>query len=60
MVPWIALLLIIKELDYTTATLTVSGDGYREEDPTFLTSITVASGGNGYISPTVTFGDPTI
>jgi len=48
-----------KGTGYTTATLTVSGDGYREEDPTFLTSITVASGGNGYISPTVTFGDPT-
>jgi hypothetical protein len=45
---------------YTTATLTVSGDGYREEDPTFLTSITVPTGGNGYISPTVTFGDPTL
>jgi hypothetical protein len=49
-----------KGTGYTTATLTVSGDGYREEDPTFLTSISVASGGNGYISPTVTFGDPTL
>jgi hypothetical protein len=48
-----------KGTGYTSATLTVQGDGYREEDPTFLTSITVASGGNGYISPTVTFGDPT-
>jgi hypothetical protein len=49
-----------KGTGYTTATLTVSGDGYLEEDPTFLTSISVASGGNGYISPTVTFGDPTL
>jgi hypothetical protein len=49
-----------KGTGYTTATLTVSGDGYREEDPTFLTSITVASGGNGYDSPTVTFGDPAL
>jgi hypothetical protein len=48
-----------KGTGYTTATLTVSGDGYREEDPTLLTSIAVATGGNGYISPTVTFGDPT-
>jgi hypothetical protein len=48
-----------KGTGYTTATLTVGGDGYREEDPTFLTNITVASGGNGYINPTVTFGDPT-
>lgn len=49
-----------KGTGYTTATLTVAGDGYREEDPTFLTSISVSSGGNGYISPTVTFGDPTL
>jgi hypothetical protein len=49
-----------KGTGYTTATLTVSGDGYREEDPTFLTSISVASGGNGYASPTVTFGDPAL
>jgi hypothetical protein len=49
-----------KGTGYTTATLTVAGDGYREEDPTFLTSISVASGGNGYASPTVTFGDPTL
>ena len=48
-----------KGTGYTSATITVSGDGYREEDPTFLTSISVASGGNGYDNPTVTFGDPT-
>jgi len=48
-----------KGTGYTTATITVSGDGYREEDPTFLTSVNVSSGGNGYMSPTVTFGDPT-
>ena len=47
-----------KGTGYTTATLTVSGDGYREEDPTFLTSISTTAGGNGYINPTVTFGDP--
>lgn len=49
-----------KGTGYTTATLTVSGDGYREEDPTFLTSILVSTGGNGYVSPTVTFGDPAL
>jgi hypothetical protein len=49
-----------KGTGYTSATISVVGDGYREEDPTFLTSITVASGGNGYISPSVTFGDPTL
>jgi hypothetical protein len=49
-----------KGTGYTSASISVIGDGYREEDPTFLTSITVASGGNGYISPSVTFGDPTL
>ena len=49
-----------KGTGYTSATITVTGDGYREEDPTFLTSIAVASGGNGYDNPTVTFGDPTL
>jgi hypothetical protein len=49
-----------KGTGYTSATISVVGDGYREEDPTFLTSITVASGGNGYDNPTVTFGDPTL
>jgi hypothetical protein len=49
-----------KGTGYTSASINVIGDGYREEDPTFLTSITVASGGNGYISPSVTFGDPTL
>jgi hypothetical protein len=45
---------------YTTATIAISSsDGYRKEDPTFLNSIALNnSGGNGYISPTVTFGDP--
>jgi hypothetical protein len=49
-----------KGTGYTTANIIVSGDGYREEDPTFLTSISVSSGGNGYDNPTVTFGDPTL
>ena len=49
-----------KGTGYTSATISVVGDGYREEDPTFLTSIAVSSGGNGYDNPTVTFGDPTL
>jgi hypothetical protein len=49
-----------KGTGYTSATINVVGDGYREEDPTYLTSISVASGGNGYDNPTVTFGDPTL
>jgi hypothetical protein len=43
---------------YTTATITVTGDGYREADPTYLTGVIVSNGGSGYSSPTVTFGDP--
>jgi hypothetical protein len=44
---------------YTTATLTVSGDGSRVEDPIFVTGATVSTAGTNYISaPTVTFSDP--
>lgn len=43
---------------YTSASINVTGDGYREEDPTFLTSITINNGGSGYSTPTLTIGDP--
>jgi len=44
---------------YTTATLTVNGDGYRVEDPIFVTGATVSTAGANYTSaPTVTFSDP--
>lgn len=43
---------------YTTATLTVAGDGYREQDPVFINGVTINSGGSGYTTPTVTFSDP--
>lgn len=43
---------------YTTATITVSGDGYREEDPLFISNISVIDGGTGYTSPTLTISDP--
>ena len=43
---------------YTTATLTVTGDGYRPEDPVFVTGVVMNSGGSSYSSPTVTFTDP--
>lgn len=45
---------------YTTATLTVTGDGYREEDPIFINGVTVNTGGSGYTTPTVTFSDPVL
>lgn len=47
-----------KGAGYTTATITVTGDGYREEDPIFVTGVTLNSGGSGYTTPTVTFSDP--
>jgi len=43
---------------YTSATITVTGDGFREEEYAFLNEIVVTSGGNGYASPTVIFGNP--
>lgn len=47
-----------KGINYTTATITVTGDGYREEDPVFLTGVTMTTGGSGYSTPTVVFSDP--
>ena len=44
---------------YTSASITVTGDGFREEEYAFLNDIVVTSGGNGYASPTVIFGNPT-
>jgi hypothetical protein len=47
-----------KGTGYSSATITVSGDGYRPEDPVFLTYVTINSGGSAYVSPSVTFSDP--
>jgi hypothetical protein len=47
-----------KGKDYTAATITVNGDGYRVEDPTFLTAVVVNDGGSGYSTPTLNIGDP--
>jgi hypothetical protein len=43
---------------YSAATITVTGDGFRPEDPTFLTGVVVNAGGTGYSTPTLTIGDP--
>jgi hypothetical protein len=43
---------------YSQATITVTGDGFREEDPTFLTGVVVNEGGTGYSTPTLNIGDP--
>ena len=43
---------------YTGATITVQGDGYLESDPLYITSSTIANGGSGYTSPTLSFSPP--
>lgn len=47
-----------KGINYSAATITVTGDGFREEDPTFLTNVIVSAGGTGYTSPTLNIGNP--
>ena len=43
---------------YSQATITVTGDGFRVEDPTFLTGVVVNEGGTDYSTPTLNIGDP--
>jgi hypothetical protein len=43
---------------YSQATITVTGDGFRAEDPTFLTGVVVNEGGTDYSTPTLNIGDP--
>lgn len=57
-----SILITNKGTGYTGANITVTGDGYRQEDPVFIstvTPVTINSGGTNYFTaPTVTFGDP--
>jgi hypothetical protein len=53
-----SIVLLNKGSGYTTASLTVSGDGYLESDPTYLTGVVVSNGGSGYSSPTMSIQDP--
>lgn len=44
---------------YTGATITVSGDGYRESDPVFLSGVNITSRGVAYADgDTITIADP--
>ena len=43
---------------YTTANITVDGDGYREADPIYIDSINVDLPGTGYTNPTIDFSAP--
>lgn len=47
-----------KGRDYTTATINVTGDGFRPEDPTFLNGVVIASGGSSYVTPNLNIADP--
>jgi hypothetical protein len=47
-----------KGTGYTSANISVIGDGYREEDPVFLNGLTISNAGSGYLTPTLTIGDP--
>ena len=45
--------------NYSFASITVAGDGYRSSDPLLLTSLTLSSGGSGYTSgATLTIAPP--
>jgi len=44
--------------NYTTASLTVTGDGYLADDPFYLSTFTVSAGGSGYSSANVTIEPP--
>ena len=46
--------------NYTFASITVQGDGYREEDPVYITGIDIDSAGTGYTSATVEIAPPFI
>lgn len=44
--------------DYSSGTITIQGDGYLEANPLYLTSITLAESGEGYIDPTLVIDPP--
>jgi sugar lactone lactonase YvrE len=50
--------IISKGSGYKSANIVVSGDGFRESDPSFIQSVVVSQGGSNYNAPTVTFSDP--
>lgn len=47
-----------KGKDYTSAIISVTGDGYREADPIFINSAQVVQQGTGYTNPTIEFSAP--
>ena len=43
---------------YSTALISVTGDGYRESDPLYITQAQVVNPGTGYTNPTISFTPP--
>lgn len=43
---------------YSSANIVVNGDGFRAEDPTFLSGVVVNTGGSNYSTPTLIIGNP--
>ncbi len=43
---------------YSTALISVTGDGYRDSDPIYITQAQVVEEGSGYTNPTITFTPP--
>ena len=44
--------------DYTSASISVIGDGYLEANPIYLTSIVIDEPGSGYVAPTIVIDEP--
>ncbi len=47
-----------KGKNYTSAVVSVTGDGYRESDPIYINSARVVAEGSGYTNPVVEFSPP--
>lgn len=47
-----------KGKDYTSAVVSVSGDGYRESDPIYINGVQVVQSGTAYVNPSIEFSAP--
>lgn len=43
---------------YTSAIISVTGDGYRESDPIYINEARIVAEGSGYVNPTIDFSPP--
>jgi hypothetical protein len=43
---------------YTSAIISVTGDGYRESDPIYINEARIVAEGSGYTNPTIDFSPP--